>query len=120
MIARRRQLQVALQLVGDVVATGLAVVVAYWLRFGLEVVPVTKGQPPTGPYLLLIPLTMILWPAVFYFQGLYGRRTARFRRRCPNSKWNWSTATSTRLWHTPALMTARLRCCGGKPTSTSG
>lgn len=79
MIARRRQLQVVLQLVGDVVATAVAMLLAYWLRFTVEIVPVTKGVPELGPYLRLIPVTTVLWPVVFYFQGLYQRRRARSR-----------------------------------------
>ncbi|HSL17756.1 MAG TPA: undecaprenyl-phosphate glucose phosphotransferase [Methylomirabilota bacterium] len=79
MIQRRRQIQVALQLLGDVVATALAVLVAYWLRFEVQVHPVTKGTPPLEMYLQLIPVTAILWPAVFYFQGLYQTRRLRSR-----------------------------------------
>jgi exopolysaccharide biosynthesis polyprenyl glycosylphosphotransferase len=78
-IQRRRQIQVAFQLVGDVAATAAAILVAYWLRFIVEVQPVTKGVSPLGDYLKLIPLTTLLWPAVFYFQGLYQRRRIRSR-----------------------------------------
>lgn len=79
MISRRRQVQVVLRLVGDIVATVAALLLAYWLRFDVEVVPVTKGVPEITPYLNLIPVAMVLWPLVFYFQGLYQRR--RFRSR---------------------------------------
>ena len=79
MISRRRQVQVVLRLVGDIVATVAALLLAYWLRFDVEVVPVTKGVPELTPYLNLIPVAMVLWPLVFYFQGLYQRR--RFRSR---------------------------------------
>jgi len=79
MIGRRRQIQVALQLVGDVVATAVAVLAAYWLRFEVQIQPVTKGVPPLDGYLLLIAGTAVLWPAVFYFQGLYQRRRIRSR-----------------------------------------
>ncbi|NOZ78162.1 MAG: undecaprenyl-phosphate glucose phosphotransferase [Acidobacteria bacterium] len=79
MISHRRQVQVVLQLVGDLLATGLALPLAYWLRFQVEIVPVTKGVPEIGPYLRLIPVAIVLWPFVFYFQGLYQRR--RFRSR---------------------------------------
>jgi len=79
LISRRRQVQVVLRLVGDIVATVAALLLAYWLRFDVEVVPVTKGVPELTPYLNLIPVAMVLWPLVFYFQGLYQRR--RFRSR---------------------------------------
>jgi len=79
MIERRRQLQVALQLVGDVLATAAAIAVAYWLRFEVQIHPVTKGTPPFEMYLRLIPVTALMWPTVFYFQGLYQRRRLRSR-----------------------------------------
>lgn len=79
MIERRRQFQVVLQLVGDLLATGLAFVIAYWLRFVVEIHPVTKGLPPLGMYLSLIPVVLVLYPVVFYFQGLYHHRRIRSR-----------------------------------------
>jgi len=78
-IERRRQIQVVLQLVGDLLATSLAFFVAYWLRFVLEIHPVTKGLPPLSMYLRLLPVVLVLYPAVFYFQGLYHRRRMRSR-----------------------------------------
>ncbi len=79
MIESRRQVQVLLQLVGDLLATGLAVPAAYWLRFVIEVQPVTKGLPQVSMYLNLIPVVLVLYPLVFYFQGLYHRRRIRSR-----------------------------------------
>lgn len=79
MIERRQQFQVVLQLVGDLVAIGLAVPIAYWLRFVIEIHPVTKGLPPVSMYLNLVPVVLVLYPVVFYFQGLYHRRRIRSR-----------------------------------------
>ena len=79
MIERRRQIQVVLLLAGDVLATAIAILVAYWLRFEVEIHPVTKGIPPFEMYLRLIPVTALMWPAVFYFQGLYQLRRLRAR-----------------------------------------
>ena len=63
----------------DVLATNLAWVLAFGLRFNSSLVafwlPVTKGLPPFSRYLILLPLISLLWPAVMYFHGLY-----RFRR----------------------------------------
>jgi len=78
-IERRRQFQVVLQLVGDLLALSLSVPVAYWLRFVIEVQPVTKGLPPVSMYLNLIPVVLVLYPVVFFFQGLYHRRRIRSR-----------------------------------------
>jgi exopolysaccharide biosynthesis polyprenyl glycosylphosphotransferase len=52
---------------------------AYWLRFEIQIQPVTKGVPQIDGYLRLIMVTALLWPAVFYFQGLYQRRRIRSR-----------------------------------------
>ena len=79
MIQRRRQIELGLKLVGDILATLLAVFVAYWLRFVVEIQPVTKGVPPLMEYVRLIPVVAVLWPAVFHFQGLYQRRRIRSR-----------------------------------------
>ena len=79
MIQRRRRVHALLLLAGDLVATIGAFVLAYWLRFGLEVVPVTKGEPGIERYLELVPFVAVLWPVVFYFQGLYQREHARLR-----------------------------------------
>ncbi len=79
MIARRRQTQVALYLGSDALATAAAMLVAYWLRFTVRVVPVTKGVPPLEPYLRLAAVAALLWPVVFYFRGLYQPRRGRGR-----------------------------------------
>ena len=71
MIRRRRQIELALKLCGDIVATLSAFFIAYWLRFEVQIQPVTKGVPPLADYLRLVPVMVLLWPAVFYFQGLY-------------------------------------------------
>jgi Undecaprenyl-phosphate glucose phosphotransferase len=67
----------------DVTATALAWLLAYLLRFHSELVlgflPVTKGVPPLRPYLWLLPLIALLWPALLYFHGLYQLRRGRSR-----------------------------------------
>jgi exopolysaccharide biosynthesis polyprenyl glycosylphosphotransferase len=78
-IERRRQIQALLQLIGDVLAAAAAVIIAYWLRFEVQIHPVTKGLPPFSMYLRLVPVVVILYPLVFYFQGLYQRRRIRSR-----------------------------------------
>jgi exopolysaccharide biosynthesis polyprenyl glycosylphosphotransferase len=63
----------------DLGATYAALVLAYFLRFTIEVVPVTKGVPPFGPYLALFPIIALIWPVVFYFRGLLQGRPLRSR-----------------------------------------
>jgi Undecaprenyl-phosphate glucose phosphotransferase len=60
-----------LLLASDLAATALALVAAYDLRFRVEIVPVTKGVPDAATYYRLLPLMLLIWPAVYYFYGLY-------------------------------------------------
>jgi Undecaprenyl-phosphate glucose phosphotransferase len=74
---------VAIHVAIDVVATALAWLLAYALRFHADVVgrvlPVTKGVPDLSRYLLLLPLMAVLWPVVLYFHGLYRLKRGRSR-----------------------------------------
>jgi exopolysaccharide biosynthesis polyprenyl glycosylphosphotransferase len=63
----------------DLLVTYLALLLAFYLRFTAEVVPVTKGVPPFGPYLALFPIITLIWPVVFYFRGLLEGRPQRSR-----------------------------------------
>jgi len=65
----------------DAVATGLAWILAYYLRFHVlsPFIPVTKGVPALSDYLILLPLLFLLWPAVLYFHGLYQLKRGRSR-----------------------------------------
>jgi Undecaprenyl-phosphate glucose phosphotransferase len=69
----------ALLAVSDVAATFVALAAAYFLRFRAEIVPVTKGIPDASSYYRLFPLIAALWPAVYYFYGLYQVRRNRSR-----------------------------------------
>jgi Undecaprenyl-phosphate glucose phosphotransferase len=79
MIERRLRAQVGLLVVADVLATAGAAVAAWWLRFHVEIQPVTKGVPPLDDYLRLAPVVVLLYPLVFAFQGLYRARRIRSR-----------------------------------------
>jgi len=79
MIDQKIRLHRTLLVAVDLGATYLALVLAYFLRFTIEVVPVTKGVPPFGPYLALFPIIALVWPVVFYFRGLLQGRPLRSR-----------------------------------------
>ncbi len=66
-------------LVSDVAATLAALAAAYALRFRAEIVPITKGVPEPSLYFRLYPFMAVLWPAVYYFYGLYQLRRHRSR-----------------------------------------
>lgn len=61
----------------DLGATYLALLLAYHLRFEVQILPVTKGVPPFEPYLALFPIITLIWPVVFYFRGLLEGRPQR-------------------------------------------
>jgi Undecaprenyl-phosphate glucose phosphotransferase len=66
-------------LVSDVAATIAALAAAYYLRFRVEIIPVTRGIPDASLYFRLVPLIAALWPTVYYFYGLYQVRRNRSR-----------------------------------------
>jgi Undecaprenyl-phosphate glucose phosphotransferase len=68
-----------LLLVSDVGATVFALAAAYFLRFRAEIIPVIHGVPDASLYFRLIPLIAALWPAIYYFYGLYQVRRNRSR-----------------------------------------
>jgi Undecaprenyl-phosphate glucose phosphotransferase len=82
MLKFQTRVVVATYVVADVLATALAWAIAYLLRFHgpfEDLVPVTKGVPPIGDYLQLLPFMALLWPAILYFHGLYRVRRGRSR-----------------------------------------
>src|SRR6185295_9071499 len=60
---------------------------AWWAAFALRFhspwvlsyLPVTKGVPEVGRYLLLLPVIVLLWPLLLYFHGLYTLKRGRSR-----------------------------------------
>ena len=82
MMRRYNRLLVAFYVVSDALLGMAAFVIAYLLRFETGVadfIPVTKGQPPFGQYLNILPLLGILVPLAFQVQGLYRLRRGRTR-----------------------------------------
>lgn len=79
MIHQRQRIASAVHLAGDILATLAAFFGAWFLRFEVEVLPLTKGTPEFGRYLELLPVVLLLFPVVFYFHGLYQSRSNRSR-----------------------------------------
>lgn len=52
---------------------------AYWFRFNVPVIQVTKGFPPFAEYLAITPLVLFLWLIVFNLAGVY--QPSRILRR---------------------------------------
>ena len=82
MMRRYNRLLVAFYVVTDALLGMAAFVIAYLLRFETwfaDFVPVTKGQPPFGQYVNVLPLLGVLVPLAFHVQGLYRLRRGRTR-----------------------------------------
>jgi Undecaprenyl-phosphate glucose phosphotransferase len=76
MIRRQTRRLQALFMTADVVATWVALVAAYLIRFE-SVWPTPKGYQPFSGYAVLLPVITVLWPLVFYFHRLYQIRRDR-------------------------------------------
>ena len=82
MMRRFNRLLVAFYVLSDALIGMAAFALAYLLRFETwiaELIPVTKGQPPFGQYVELLPFIAILVPVAFHVQGLYRLRRGRTR-----------------------------------------
>lgn len=79
MLQETARRQTATLIVADILATFLALAAAWFCRFELRIIPVTKGIPETSGYLRLLPILAILWPVVYSFHGLYRPRRGRSR-----------------------------------------
>jgi exopolysaccharide biosynthesis polyprenyl glycosylphosphotransferase len=79
MIEKKHKALASVYLVNDVLASCVAMLVAWFVRFEAWVIPITKGQQELGTYALLLPLVALVFPSAFAVQGLYRIRPARGR-----------------------------------------
>ncbi len=77
MIEKKHRALASLFLAVDALASNLAMVTAWMLRFYFEVIPVTKGQQDIATYLKLLPIVTIVFPIAFAVQGLYRIKAVR-------------------------------------------
>lgn len=77
MIEKKHRALASVYLVNDAVASNLAMLCAWFLRFDAELIPVTKGQQDFSTYAALLPLITIVFPLSFAVQGLYRVRPTR-------------------------------------------
>jgi exopolysaccharide biosynthesis polyprenyl glycosylphosphotransferase len=76
-IEKKHKALASIYLVNDAVASNLAMLVAWLLRFRFEVIPVTKGPQEIATYTHLLPIVTVVFPLAFAVQGLYRIRPAR-------------------------------------------
>jgi Undecaprenyl-phosphate glucose phosphotransferase len=76
---RHNRLLVTFHLVADAVLGISAFMIAYAVRFHAGLIPITRGLPPAGQYINLLPFIAGLVPLGFHLQGLYRLRRGRSR-----------------------------------------
>ena len=79
MVKRHNRLLVAYHVISDALLGVTAFLLAYAIRFESGLIPVTKGLPPIGQYLNILPFVGVLVPFAFHVQGLYRLRRGRSR-----------------------------------------
>jgi exopolysaccharide biosynthesis polyprenyl glycosylphosphotransferase len=77
MIEKKQRAVASVYLINDAIASCLAMLCAWFLRFQFEVIPVTKGQQSLATYAMILPFVAIIFPLAFAVQGLYRIRTTR-------------------------------------------
>jgi exopolysaccharide biosynthesis polyprenyl glycosylphosphotransferase len=78
-IEKKHKALASVYLINDAVASNLAMLCAWFLRFQFEVIPVTKGQQDLATYAKILPLVTLVFPLAFAVQGLYRIRPTRGR-----------------------------------------
>ncbi|HUJ15526.1 MAG TPA: undecaprenyl-phosphate glucose phosphotransferase [Thermoanaerobaculia bacterium] len=77
MIEKKHRALTSIYLINDALASNLAMLAAWFLRFRVEIVPVVKGMQHIEVYLSILPLITIVFPLAFAIQGLYHVRPTR-------------------------------------------
>jgi Undecaprenyl-phosphate glucose phosphotransferase len=78
-LKRLNRIIVGLLVTSDVIATTLAFHAAYYIRFYSGIIPQPPEIPPLTQYFKILPLVVLLVPAVFALNGLYRSRRGRSR-----------------------------------------
>jgi exopolysaccharide biosynthesis polyprenyl glycosylphosphotransferase len=77
LIEKKHRALASIYFVNDAIASNLAMLCAFFLRFQLQIIPLTKGQQDFATYVKLLPIVTIVFPLAFAVQGLYRIRPTR-------------------------------------------
>jgi Undecaprenyl-phosphate glucose phosphotransferase len=77
LIEKKHRALASIYLVNDAVASNLAMLCAWFLRFHVEIIPVTKGMQDIEQYTSILPIITVVFPLAFAVQGLYRIRPTR-------------------------------------------
>jgi len=70
MLGKRKEVWIGVLFVADLFFLSLSWILSFWLRFHLQIIPVTKGIPPFGDYAVLLIAIYVTWLPVFHFARL--------------------------------------------------
>jgi Undecaprenyl-phosphate glucose phosphotransferase len=79
LIEKKHRALASIYLINDAVASNLAMLVAWFLRFRFEIIPLTKGPQELSAYAELLPIVTVVFPLAFAVQGLYRIRPTQSR-----------------------------------------
>ena len=65
MLKQKRQLVEFFFVATDLLVVSLSWLLAYWLRFKTDLIPVQKGIPPLGHYLSMLLFIWLIWAFVY-------------------------------------------------------
>jgi len=78
-VTRPARLVLAYQAATDAAIGVAAFLLAYAVRFESGLITITKGHPPLGQYLRVVPFIALVVPLAFHLQGVYRLRRGRSR-----------------------------------------
>lgn len=79
MLKRRNRILNTVLISSDILATGVAFVLAYLIRFYSGLLPPVEEIPHFTQYLKILPIILVVFPIIFAFNGLYRIRRGRSR-----------------------------------------
>src|SRR4030067_3003740 len=71
MLRKHSQLLLSGLFISDMLVLSASWLLAYWIRFNWDLIPIEKGVPPLQPHLRILPYAVVVWAAVFKALGLY-------------------------------------------------
>jgi exopolysaccharide biosynthesis polyprenyl glycosylphosphotransferase len=77
LIEKKHTALASIYLINDAIASNLAMLTAWFLRFNVEIIPVTKGAQGFATYIHVLPIVTVVFPLAFAVQGLYRVRPTR-------------------------------------------
>lgn len=71
MLRKHSQLLLSGLFISDMLVLSASWLLAYWIRFNWDLIPIERGVPPLEPYLRILPYAVVVWALVFKALGLY-------------------------------------------------